>query len=467
MFVRINSRILLGAVSVLGAILIAFAAGSARADDAIVSNDLPNGLRVIVAPRHTVALVAIDVWVRAGTRQQEQGQPGVAHFLEHLLFKGTPSHPSETDIDGAIEDLGGSLDAGTSYDWAHFYTVIPAQGMSTALSVMADALEHATISQASLDSERPVIMNEIERDNDAPDQVAGQMVRGMIYGPDHPYGQSITGTAQDVTNVTRDEVVSFYRKYYVPSNVAVVIAGDVTPDQATKAVATSFGSWTGAPAPSEEPLPTPSLATVSKQIVREPANESYLVTGFTAPAVSDKPNVWAMDVLLTYIGQGAENALDDDLRRSKHLVTAVTADFLTQRDTGLLTVTLELPTASYWKVRPLLMSHLTDVRNNLLTDDELNGAKQELLSSYLFDTETDSGKADALGFYEMIDSYRYDAEYVDHIKSVTAEQVRQVAQTYLTTDAYAQVMLEPPQNPELVSAPAVPAASTIFVGTSR
>src|SRR5579862_2955602 len=117
-----------------------FAAGN------VTSTTLPNGLRVIAAPSHTVAITAIDIWVRAGTRRQPIDQQGVAHFLEHLLFKGTPTRPSETQIDGAIEDLGGSIDAATSYDWAHFYTVVPSSGFGTALDVLADALQHATIS---------------------------------------------------------------------------------------------------------------------------------------------------------------------------------------------------------------------------------------------------------------------------------------------------------------------------------
>src|SRR5579883_2914984 len=136
-------------------VLLAFVAPAspvwAAAD--VSSVTLPNGLRIITSPSQMVAICAVDVWVRAGTRRQPIDQQGVAHFLEHLLFKGTPTRPSETEIDGAIEDLGGSLDAATSYDWAHFYTVVPSSGFETALDILSDALQHANISSQAVENE--------------------------------------------------------------------------------------------------------------------------------------------------------------------------------------------------------------------------------------------------------------------------------------------------------------------------
>jgi zinc protease len=441
--------------SLLGAFAMAAAsislACAARADDPVVSNDLANGLRVVVAPRHTVAITAIDIWVRAGTRRQAPGDEGVAHYLEHLLFQGTPTRPDENDIDGAIEDLGGTLDAGTSWDWAHFYTVVPSDSFESALGVMADAIQHASITQASVDSERSVIEDEIDRAGDDTGQFADQAERALFFGPDNPYGGSITGVERQVASIRRDQILDFYHKWYVPSNVVVVVAGDVTPDRAYAAAQTSFGSWKGDPAPAETTLTVPAIDTAVHQVINRPSSDSYLVIGWPAPSVLTKPDAWVTDVLLTYLGQGGHNVLDDDLRVSKHLVTSISSDYLTQRDEGILTIDAEFPTENYAQVRDVILDHVRAVRDRPMTDDQLADAKQQLIASYLFDAETVSGKADALGFYEMIDSYQYDVDYIDHIKSVTSAQVQDLARRYLNPDVYVITEVVPPDDPENAS----------------
>jgi zinc protease len=428
----------------------------------ITESTLANGVRIIVAPRHTVAITAIDVWVGAGTRREPPGKEGVAHYLEHVLFTGTPTRPSEQDIDGAIEDLGGTLDGGTSYDWAHFYTVVPSASFPDALSVMADTLQHASLTQESIDSERPIIESEIDRDGDDNTSMAQDVVRAALYGPSHPYGGPITGTTEQVQNITRDDVSTFYHTYYVPSNVAVVVSGDVTADQVQSVVQADFGAWKGSAAPDETDLPAASLPAVSRQVVSRPGNDSFLVMGWPAPSVSEQPDAWTMDVLLTYLGQGAENAIDDDLHRSRHLLTTSTADFLTQRDPGILTVTVELPTANMDTVRAGILAHVRALQRQPLTDAQLAGAKQELISSYLFDTETVAGKADALGFYETINTYKYDVDYIDHVNQVTSAMLMQVAQKYLSADVYAECDVVPPQDPQNV---ALPRHSSIQMGS--
>jgi predicted Zn-dependent peptidase len=425
---------------------------AARADEAITSTDLANGLRVIVAPRHAVAIAAIDVWVRAGTRRQEQGDEGVAHYLEHVIFKGTPTRPDESDIDGAIEDLGGTLDGGTSWDWAHFYTVVPSAGFESALAVIADAIQHSTISQSAVEDERSVIQDEIDRDADDPGACADDRERELFFGPGHPYGGAITGTSRQVAAIRREQILAFYHKWYVPSNAAIVIAGDVTQDRAVAAALASFGSWKGDPAPAEQDIAAQPIDGIKRQIVNRAAKDSFMVMGWPAPSVSDKPDVWVTDVLLTYLGQGGHNVLDDDLHLRRHLVTAISSDFLTQRDRGILTIDAEFATADVDRVRDAILDHIRAVRTTPLTDAQLADAKQQLIASYLFDTETVSGKADALGFYEMIDSYQYDIDYVDHINSVTAAQVQNLAMKYLSPDAYAMTLVVPPTNPENASA---------------
>jgi predicted Zn-dependent peptidase len=226
----------------------------------------------------------------------------------------------------------------------------------------------------------------------------------------------------------------------------------VTPDRAFAAVQAAFGDWKGDAAPPEQSLPAPSIDSIETQVMNRAGNDSVLVLGWRAPSVSNQPDAWVMDVLLTYLGQGGRNVLDDDLRVSKHLVTSISADYLTQRDTGIMSITAEFPTGNYARVRDAILDHIRMLRDQPLSADQLASAKQQLIASYLFDAETVSGKADALGFYEMIDSYHYDTDYIEHVQSVTADQVRAVASRYLTPDAYAMTQVVPPSDPENASA---------------
>jgi zinc protease len=420
---------------------------------------LSNGLRLVIAESHSVPIVAVDVWVRAGTRREQAGQPGVAHFLEHLLFKGTPTHPTEESIDGSIEDLGGTLDAATSYDWAHFYTEIPSSGCDDAIGLLADIIQHSTISPDSVDQERPVILDEIQRAEDDPGQSLADVARSILYSHGSAYSRPITGTMDEVRGVTHDQIVAFYKQYYVPNNTTIVISGNVSPSDVQHVVEADLDDWKrsdslvddgGADASSyAQQVPADEIAT--KRLIQQGADESYLVMGYPAPSVSVTPDAWDMDVLLTLLGQGGNNRLDTSLRIKQHLVTAIEADYLTQRDPGILTITASMPTANVDDVQADILEEVDRLRTTTVGADELRAAKLALTASYLFDVDTDSGHADSLGFYDSIDSYQYDVNYLSNIDSVTAADVQRIAQTYLNPESCVTVIQVPPTNPTTAS----------------
>ena len=173
--------------------------------------------------------------------------------------------------------------------------------------------------------------------------------------------------------------------------------------------------------------------------------------GFRAPSVRDKPDAWVMDVLMTLLGQGGNNRLEQDLERKKKLVTAISTSYLTQRDPGTMSVTAEFDPGDYDTVRKAILDETAVLRDTPVSPEELAAAKHTLLASYLFDTQTNSGRADALGFYSRIDSYQYDIDYVDNFESVTPAQVQSIARKYLTPDIYTLVTLLPVPDPVTAS----------------
>jgi len=407
---------------------------------------LANGLQVLVAPSSAADLVTLDVWVGAGTRRETAEQNGVAHFMEHVIFKGRK--PGE--IDAAIEDLGGSLNAATSYDWAHFYVTVGSRDAPAALGVLGDALMNAEMRQADIDAEKPVILSEKAREENSATTRVGRVFNALCF-PTHPYGRPLLGTASNISDMPRKTILDFYHTYYAPGNATLILAGRITPEEGLALATKTFGAWPSRPVPDDKTLPEAPQTGIRSRSLTAPVRRGFLQIGFRAPSVQDKPDVWVMDVLMTLLGQGGNNRLEQDLERKKKLVTAINTSYLTQRDPGTMSVTAEFDPGDYDTVGKAILAEVAALRDTPVSDGELAAAKHTLLASYLFDTQTNSGRADALGFYSRIDSYKYDTDYVGHFEAVTPALVQSVARKYLTLDAYTLVTLLPVPDPVTAS----------------
>ncbi|WP_165864298.1 M16 family metallopeptidase [Capsulimonas corticalis] len=411
----------------------------------VAHKTLANGLQVLVAPSGNADLVTVDAWVGAGTRRETPDNNGAAHFIEHLLFKGTPTRqPGE--IDAAIEDLGGSMNAATSYDWAHFYVTVGSSDTEPALGVLSDVLMHAELRQQDMDQERPVILNEMARQLADPSQRIARVLSAITF-PTHPYGRPLLGPPTQVTSMTRKTVQDFYHEYYVPGNVTLVLTGKITPDEGFAMAEKAFGKWAERPLPEDKVLPEPPQTDIRTRSMVAPVSKGYLTIGFRAPSVRDHSQAYAMDVLLTILGQGGHNRLTDDLLTKQKLVTGISANYLTQKDEGMMTITAVFEPGNRDKVLKAILGEITALRETPVSEKELAAAKHSLLSSYLFDVQTTSGRANALGFYNMIDSYQYDTAYITKFENLTPAQVQDAAVKYLDPNKYSLVTLLPATDP--------------------
>ncbi len=410
---------------------------------------LPNGLQVLVAPSDAADLVTMDVWVGAGTRRETAATNGVAHFMEHLIFKGTPTR-GPGQIDAAIEDLGGSLNAATSYDWAHFYGTVASADTPAALAVLADALQNAEMRQTDIDAEKPVILSEMARDAGSPEGRVSRVYNALEF-PDHSYGRPLLGTADHVSGMPRQTILDFYHTYYAPGNATLILAGHITPEAGLALAEKDFGTWPARSVPDDKTLPQEPQTDIRERTLTAPVAHGYLQIGFHAPGVRDQPDAWVMDVLMTLLGQGGNNRLEQDLERRQKLVRAISTNYLTQRDPGTMSISAEFDPGDYAAVQAAILHEVTALRDTPVSGAELADAKHTLLASYLFDCQTNSGRADALGFYSRIDSYTYDTDYIGHFESVTPAQVQAVARKYFDLSAYTVVTLLPVPNPVTAS----------------
>lgn len=400
---------------------------------------LPNGLRVLVRQAREAPLVTIDLWIRAGSARETPENNGVAHLMEHLLFRGTGRRQAG-DIDREIEGLGATLNATTSRDWIHLYTTVASRYWQTALEVVADAVQNSTIRPEDVQREQMIILDELARASNDPTRVIQQRLAELLFQR-HPYRLPVAATRDNIIRLRREQVLEFYRRYYVPNNASLVIVGDVDEAQAFAAAERLFGGWQRRDIVESEPEPEP--APESPRRAEFPLRRGTPIVGvaFMAPPVHEVKAVCAADVLLALLGR--RDGLLTQLLVGQGLATKVTTDFLTQKYPGIFSIIAELPEGGDPnKVEEIIVGVLQRLMTNSLTSEELARAKREIVGEYLFGLETTEGQAGTLGFYEMIDTYQFALDYEKNVLAVTLEDIRETVEKYLNPQRRVVVVMQ-------------------------
>ena len=372
---------------------------------------LPNGLRVLTRERHTSSLVAVDLWVRGGARDEEQGEAGAAHFLEHTLFKGTTTRRAgETDI--AIENLGATLNAATGPDYAHFYTTVARAHLAEALSVLADVVRNATLPDVEVDLERRVILDELaQRDSDPYSLLINHLYAASFQ--DHPYRRPPGGDPAQIRVRGRDTLAAFYHRTYSPERCSLVLVGDLTPEDAVDAARTAFGNWARPKADAIGLLPNGDSLPGSALALQENAEiaRSVVGLGFRSPAASDAGMACAALVTAAILGDSEGGGR---LASGRLAGTDASVRYTPRRDESLFVLTAALPlrppnrseTEQERQIRvngveAALRAMVIELQTSTPTAPELQSAKQRLLGAGVFDLETNAGLASALGYADI------------------------------------------------------------------
>lgn len=408
--------------------------------ESIKLKTLPNGLRVLVREAHEAPLVTIDLWVRAGSARETSETNGVAHFMEHLLFRGTAKR-GRGEVDRDIEELGATLNATTSRDWMHLYTTVASRYWQNALEVIADAVQHSAMRPEDVEREQMIILDELARAADDPLRDANQRLAELLF-PNHPYRLPVAATRDSIIRIQREQVVQFYRKYYVPNNASLVIVGDVTEAEAFATAQKFFGEWKKGEIADPEPAPDSPPDSPRHAEFKVRRGTAVVGIGFMAPSVKQVADVCACDLLLSLLGQ--RDGLLTRLLVGQGVATRVTTEFLTQRYPGIFSIVIDLPEGGNpAQVEAMVVGALQQLAKTPVPEAELARAKREILGNYLFSIETTEGQASTLGFYEMIDSYLFATEYEKNVQAVKPEDIRRVVETYLNPERRVVVYLLP------------------------
>jgi zinc protease len=394
---------------------------------------LENGLTAVLQPHDAADVAAVQLWVRAGARDEGPDEAGLSHFIEHLLFKGTLARGPGV-IDETISGLGGEMNAATSQDWTYFHVVLPASRLDTALDVLADAAQHAVFDPVEVERERNVVLEEIRRAEDTPSAALWRVLARGHFG-EHAYGRPVLGSAESISGVPREKILEYYRRSYVPNNTTVVVAGSIPASRSLDAVRAVFSGWARSPLP-ERPRRAPEPPEGPRRVEASKAlHQTYLGLAWSAPIPPD-PDVYALDLVTTVLGQGRSSRLVQSLREGLGLVSGIGSSFYLQHDAGMIGVTARTTTARYPEIEAAVLTEVRRLSEELVTEEELTRAMTAVEAERAFATETAEGAAYALGTADSVWTIEFELGYVEAVRRVTREAMRDAARRHLRSDRF-------------------------------
>jgi len=401
---------------------------------------LPNGVVLIVQEHRAGDVVALQLWIRAGGRDESADELGLSHYLEHMLFKGTPTRPPGS-IDQLIERIGGSSNAFTSYDYTHYDVVVPATHLGVAVELLADIAINAAFVREELEKEKQVVFEEMKLTEDDTDRFLSRRLSEVAYTP-HPYGRPILGTPTLVQALTRERLHAYYKKHYVPRNMALVIVGAVDPAHARRVAAAGFGPLTG-PAPARPAAsPAPPMDASRRTDIRRPEQQAYLGLAWHTAPVSNE-DVFAVDLLTYILGDGPSSRLNQTVREQKGLVSAIEASYVAREQAGVVSVTAHMEADKLQATETAIIDVLRRVRAEGVTEAERSRALIAAEASYAFDIETAEGLAKTYGQAETTWTLENELRYLERLRKVTVAQIQAVARRYFGDDNFARVRFVP------------------------
>ncbi len=335
---------------------------------------LPAGPRVISARLPAARSVSIAAYVLAGSRLERPGQIGVAHFMEHITFKGTAAFPSTRSISEAIEGVGGSFNAATDRETTVYWVRVPRRELDRAMDVVGELIVRPRLTSADIDSERTVIIEEIRSYLDDPSEYCQILFQTAMFG-DGPLGREICGDESGIRALPAAAVRDFWRTTYRPSNIVVAVAGDLSHDEATSRAATTFGTGEG-PIPGVAPAPVlPAGERV--RIGKRATSQAQICLG--VPALRrDHPDSWTLAVLNAVLGDGMSSRLFLSVREELGLAYDVSSGLVDYADAGALEVSAGIDPAGLPAALDAILVELARLRDELVPADELAKAKRYL-----------------------------------------------------------------------------------------
>lgn len=400
----------------------------------VLAETLENGLRVLLLEDHRSPLVSFQLWYRVGSRNEQRGATGIAHFLEHLMFKGTPRY-GPRQFARLVEQNGGQDNAFTSQDVTSYFVDIVADKVDLVVELEADRMHNLLLDPKEIASEREVVIEERRtRTEDDPEGFLSEEV-GSIAFKAHPYGYPVIGWMEDLKRLTRAEIQEFYRTYYVPNNALVVAGGDFKAPELMAKIKRQFGRVPKAAAPPPVKTVEPPENGERRVLVKKQAQLPIVFLAWHVPnqKSEDAP---ALEVFSTILSGGRASRLYRHLVYERQLALEAGGDYsYFSLDPNLFWFwATAMPNQTPETLEKALLEELENLRQEPVSDEELQRAKHQIEAQFVFQEDSVHRRASLLARFELIGGWSLAARFIPSIQAVTAADVQRVARAWFLPD---------------------------------
>jgi zinc protease len=402
---------------------------------------IDQGLKVILKENKTSPVVALQIWVKVGSADEKDEEAGMCHFIEHMLFKGTEKRKVR-EAAREIESLGGTINAYTSYDQTVYHITMASRYAEIGLNILSDAIQRSTFDSIELEREREVILEEIRRSEDDPSRRLFKQTMATLYRQ-HPYRRPVIGDEKTIRSIRRDEMVSFFKKWYVPSLMVLIVVGDFNSDEMERQVRNAFREFKPSSVSLPHRNPEPDQKETRFIVSHGNFKETYLQIAFPISSArhEDTP---ALDVLSQVIGGGESSRLVQKVKLEKGLVHSIYASSYTPKDPGVFLIGATLPAENIEGTVGAIFEEVNRLKAGGVTSEELHRVKVNFESSLIYGRQTVQDQAGKIGFYGVTaGDVQFEKEYMRRMALLQDEDIRKILKKYFKSHQLTISILAP------------------------
>jgi zinc protease len=407
---------------------------------AIRVEKLSSGVTVLLREARVAKVVEVQAWANVGSADEAPDEAGLAHFHEHMLFKGTEKR-GVGEIAGAVEGAGGRINAFTSFDATCYHATLPSDALGLGLDVLADAVQHSRFDPVEVAREIEVVLEEIRRSEDDPQHVLGDALFATVYEV-HPYRLPVLGTRESVSSFTSEKLLRFYRRWYAPDGLTLVAVGDLDPDDFLRQAEAAFAGATPSGARRHRPVEPPQRGLRLRRIERDFERAALELCW---PAVPFRhPDAPLLDLLAFVLGQGESSRLDRRVKEELGLADRVDASCYTPLDRGVFSVGADLEADRTPALLEAVVREVEALRREPVGAEELEKARLNFLAAKAWEQESVSGMARKLGSAQLLTGDpSYEDAYLARVRAATQSELLRVAREWLVPERQNVALVAP------------------------
>jgi predicted Zn-dependent peptidase len=406
---------------------------------------IPNGLTIIVE-QMPIDAVNLNLWVKTGSAMEADTINGMAHFLEHIVFKGTKKLISG-EFERRIEERGALTNAATSQDYTHYYITTAPQDFAELAPLQIDVVCNPSIPHDAFERERLVVLEEIRRSQDNPRRRIYRHIMETAF--DYlPYRRPVLGPESIISQIQPQQMRDFHTHWYQPQSITAVAVGNLPVEELVEIIATEFNKNYQQPTNKPTPIaPTPEppfTEIVRQEIIDQTLQQARLVMIWRVPGLIKLDQTYALDIIAGILGHGRTSRLVQDLREQQELVSSISVSNMSNLLQGVFSISAKCNLENIATVEKAIAQHLRILHTEIVKESEISRIQQRVANQFIFGNETPSDRAGLYGYYQsLIGDLEPAFNYPQHIQSITAADLIQAAKNYLSPDAYGIVIVKP------------------------